>query len=99
MRSGCGPDVGGQGSRAPRSVAQFVIHHRHEPGDCGVVFSAFAGFASPLRHTAVLASCPFGGHEIWWSVAAEDEAAALRLLPQYVVDRATATRVEHVRIP
>jgi hypothetical protein len=80
-------------------VAQFVVHHRHEPGDCGVVFAAFAGFASPLRHTAALASCPFGGHEIWWSVAAEDEVAALRQLPHFVAQRATARRVQEVRVP
>jgi hypothetical protein len=80
-------------------VAQFVLHHHHEAGDCGVVFAAFRGFASPLRRTEPLASCPCGGHEIWWAVTAEDEAAALGLLPHYVAVRATATRVEHVRIP
>lgn len=80
-------------------MPRFVLHHRHERVDCGVVFTAFRGFASPLRHTSALASCPCGGHEIWWTVTAEDEAAALRLLPHYVAERATATRVEQVDIP
>jgi hypothetical protein len=80
-------------------MPRFVIHHRHGAGDCGVVFAAFRGFASPLRRTTTLASCPCGGHEIWWSVTAEDAAAALRQLPHYVAERATATRVDEVRIP
>jgi len=80
-------------------MPRYVIHHRHAAADCGVVFAAFRGFSSPLRHTSTLASCPSGGHEIWWTVAAEDEAAALRLLPEYVAERATATRVEPIRIP
>jgi hypothetical protein len=46
-----------------------------------------------------LASCPVGGHEIWWTVTAEDAAAALRLLPHYVAERSTVTRVEQVPIP
>ena len=81
------------------AVPQYLVHHRHEPGDCGVVFAAFRGFASPLRHTAALASCPCGGHEIWWVVTGDDERAVLGLLPHYVAVRATAVRVEHVRIP
>ena len=80
-------------------MPRFVLHHRHEQGDCGVVFAAFRGFASPLRRTSALASCPCGGHEIWWTVTAEDEATALRLLPHYVTERSTVTRVEQVPIP
>jgi hypothetical protein len=81
------------------AVPQFLIHHRHGADDCGVVFASFHGFASPLRHTPTLSSCPGGGHEIWWSVEAHDEAAALSLLPFYVATRATATRVGPVHIP
>lgn len=80
-------------------MPQFLIHHRHCPDDCGVVFAAFHGFTSPLRRGTTLASCPSGGHEVWWSVTAEDEAAALHMLPYYVATRSTATRVEQVRIP
>ena len=80
--------------RDRRPMPRFVIQHRHEADDCGVVFAAFRGFTSPLRHTPALASCPCGGHEIWWSVTADDESAALRLLPHYVAERATATCVE-----
>jgi hypothetical protein len=80
-------------------MSQFLIHHRHEPRDCGVVFASFAGFDSPLRHHPALASCPGGGHAIWWSVEAASEADALALLPFYVAERATVARVEEIEIP
>ena len=84
-----------QALRMPR----FLIHHRHDPPECGVVFAAFKGHDSPLRHRATLASCAYGGHAIWWEVEAATETAALALLPFYVAERATATRVAEVDIP
>ena len=91
-------------SAGPRSASlcamhRFLIQHRHEPPECGVVFAAFRGHDSPLRHRAALASCAFGGHAIWWTVEATSEAGALSLLPAYVAARATATRVRDVEIP
>jgi hypothetical protein len=80
-------------------MPRFLIHHRHEPRECGVVFASFRGHESPLRHQATLASCAFGGHSIWWSVEAVGEAEALGLLPFFVAERATATRVDDVDIP
>ena len=80
-------------------MSRYLIHHRHQPSECGVVFAAFKGYDSPLRHQATLASCVFGGHAIWWSVEAGGEAEALELLPLYVARRATATRVREVEIP
>jgi hypothetical protein len=80
-------------------MPRFLIQHRHEPHECGVVFASFRGHESPLRHRAALASCASGGHGIWWSVEAASEAAALGLLPFYVAQRATATRVGEVEIP
>lgn len=77
----------------------FLIHHRHEPRECGVVFAAFKGHESPLRHRPTFASCAFGGHSIWWRVQAATEAEALGLLPFYVAQRAIATRVGEVDIP
>jgi hypothetical protein len=77
----------------------FLIHHRHEPRECGVVFAAFKGHESPLRHRTTFASCAFGGHAIWWRVQAATEAEALDLLPYYVAQRATVTRVRKVDIP
>jgi hypothetical protein len=77
----------------------FLIHHRHQAGDCGVVFAAFKGHDSPLRHRRTLASCAFGGHTIWWSVEAPGEREALAQLPFFVAQRATATRVRPVDIP
>jgi len=80
-------------------MPQFLIHHRHEPPECGVVFASFRGFDSPLRHRWTLASCRFGGHAIWWSVDAASATEALRLLPFYVAQRADVTRVDEVEIP
>jgi hypothetical protein len=80
-------------------MPRFLIQHSHEPKECGVVFAAFRGHESPLRHRATLASCAFGGHAIWWCVEAMNESAALTLLPAYVAARATATRVGEVDIP
>ena len=80
-------------------MPSYLLHHHHEPPECGVVYAGFRGFASPLRHQATLASCRSGGHEIWWSVDAEDEEAALRLLPFFVAERTTVTPVAEVEIP
>jgi hypothetical protein len=80
-------------------MARYLLHHRHEPHECGVVFASFKGHQSPLRHQATLASCRSGEHSIWWTVDAAAEADALRLLPRYVAERTTATRVSEVQIP
>jgi hypothetical protein len=78
---------------------RYLLQHRHEPQECGVVFASFKGHESPLRHQATLASCRSGGHAIWWTVEAESEADALRLLPFYVAARTTVARVCEVEIP
>jgi hypothetical protein len=80
-------------------MAQYVLYHRHEPRECGVVFASFKGYASPLRHQPTLASCRSGGHAIWWTVEAATEEDALGLLPSYVAARTTATKVSEVGIP
>ena len=77
----------------------YLLHHRHEPHECGVVFAAFKGHESPLRRRATLASCRSGGHAIWWTVEAASEEAALELLPSYVAVRTTAASVSEVEIP
>jgi len=63
------------------------------------VFASFRGFESPLRHEATIGSCRSGGHALWWTVEATSEAAALALLPFFVAERTTATRVSEVEIP
>ena len=80
-------------------MSQYVLQHRHQPRECGVVFASFKGHESPLRHRATVASCRSGGHAIWWSVEAVSEEEALRLLPAYVARRTTVTRVSEVQIP
>ena len=80
-------------------MSRYLLQHRHEPQECGVVFAAFKGFESPLRHRPTLASCRSGGHAIWWTVEAETEEAALRLLPHYVAERTIVSRVSEVEIP
>ena len=80
-------------------MSQYLLQHRHQPHECGVVFAAFKGHESPLRHRSTLASCRSGGHAIWWSVEAASEEEALRLIPYYVAERTTVTRVNEVQIP
>jgi hypothetical protein len=80
-------------------MTNFLLHHRHEPQECGVVFASFKGHQSPLRHRPTLATCRSGGHEIWWTVEAATEEEALGLLPFYVAERTDATSVSEVEIP
>ena len=80
-------------------MARYLLHHSHQPHECGVVFAAFKGHQSTLRHQPALASCDFGGHAIWWDVEADSQAHALALLPFYLAERTTATRVTPVQIP
>ena len=80
-------------------MSRYLLQHHHEPEECGVAFAAFKGHDSPLRHRATLASCRSGGHAIWWTVEAETEADALRMLPHYVAARTTVTVVSEVDIP
>jgi hypothetical protein len=80
-------------------MAHYLLHHHHEPDECGVVFASFRGHESPLRHRATLASCRSGGHAIWWTVEAATAQDALGLLPGFVADRTTATSVSEVEIP
>ena len=80
-------------------MSRFLLEHHHEPRECGVVFASFKGHQSPLRHQSTLGSCRSGGHAIWWTVDAESEADALRLLPLYVAKRTTVARVSEIDIP
>jgi hypothetical protein len=80
-------------------VSRYLLHHRHDPHECGVVFAAFKGHESPLRRQATLTSCRSGGHAIWWTVDAASEQEALRLLPFYVAERTTVAEVTELKIP
>jgi hypothetical protein len=82
-----------------RPMSRYLLEHRHEPRECGVVFAAFKGHESSLRHRSTLASCRSGGHAIWWAVEAASEEEALGLLPRYVAERTTVSRVSEVQIP
>jgi hypothetical protein len=80
-------------------MARYLLQHRHEPAECGVVFASFKGHSSALRHRTTLASCRSGGHAIWWTVEAATEEDARGLLPFYVAERTTVSRVSQVHIP
>jgi hypothetical protein len=80
-------------------MSRYLLHHRHEPHECAVVFASFKGHESPLRRKPTLGSCRSGGHAIWWTVEAATEEDALALLPFYVAERTTATTVRAVEIP
>jgi hypothetical protein len=91
--------VAAEAARQADRMPSYMLHHRHEPSECGVVYAAFKGHASPLRRQPTVASCDSGGHAIWWTVEAATEDDALALLPFYVAERTTASRVSEVRIP
>ena len=80
-------------------MSRYLLHHRHEPHECGVVFAAFKGHESPLRTRRRWPRARSGGHAIWWTVEAASEADALALLPYYVAERTTVARVTEVQIP
>ena len=77
----------------------FLLHHQHEPLECGAAFAAWRGFSSELRHRAAASTCLAGGHAVWWRVQAADAASARALLPPYVADRTTITEIRPVIIP
>ena len=80
-------------------MPRFLIHHRHEPRECGAAYASFRGFDSPLRHRRALATCPCGGHAIWWAVEASSATDALALVPAFVASRSAVVRVGEVDIP
>jgi hypothetical protein len=80
-------------------MPRYLLHHHHEPAECGPAFAAWKGFDSPLRHHQALGSCLQGGHAIWWDVQASDVHEALALLPPYVAARTTVAAVSQVAIP
>ena len=80
-------------------MPRYLLHHSHQPQECGVVFASFRGHRSRLRHQSTFATCRSGGHEIWWTVEAATEADALGQLPFYVAERTTVTSVSEVEIP
>jgi hypothetical protein len=88
----------GRPGSLPR-MPRFLVHHRHEPHECGIAFASFRGHDSPLRHRAALASCASGDHGIWWAVEAASEQDVLAQLPFFVARRSTLTSVSEVVIP
>jgi hypothetical protein len=80
-------------------MGRFMLEHRHDPEECGVVYASFKGHASPLRHVETMASCLSGGHAIWWTVEAPSAAAALEQLPYFVAQRSTVAEIRGVTIP
>ena len=77
----------------------FILHHRHEPAECGIAFAAWRGFESPLRHHQTVGTCSLGGHELWWLVDAPTRDRALAQLPPWLAARTRATRIGEVSIP
>jgi hypothetical protein len=92
-------DVGERRQAHDRHVPEFIIHHRHDQAECGAVFASFQGFHSVLRRRPAAVSCAYSGHDIWWCVEADTEAAALELIPDFVAARSSATRFERTVIP
>jgi hypothetical protein len=77
----------------------FLLHHRHQPRECGPAYAAWKGFSSELRRCAAASTCLLGGHAIWWRVEAADAGAARALLPPYVAERTAVIEIRSVMIP
>jgi len=97
--SGSGTDALAAADRHAAAIPRLLLHHRHEPHDCGAAYAAFRGHDTPLRHRAAAASCRWGGHEVWWTIEAAGADRALALLPRFVAERTTVTRIDDVVIP
>ena len=80
-------------------MAGFLLHHDHDPAECGIAFAAWRGFASPLRRRATVGTCDRGGHELWWLVDAPSAGAALAQLPPWLAARTRVVEVTDVPIP
>ena len=89
----------GQPSPHARTMASYLLQHRHEPAECAATFAAWKGFDSPLREGTAWCSCPTGGHHLWFVVDAADRDTALGQIPRYLAERSEAVRVAEVRIP
>ena len=94
---GATTDVLGAVPRQLQCMSRFMLQHRHTARRVRRGFRGIQGTREPLRHRTTLASCRSGGHAIWWTVEAETEAEALQLLPYYVAERTTVSRVSEVR--
>ena len=80
-------------------MPRYVLHHRHEAHECGVVFASFKGHNSPLRRQprsprAAPADTQSGGP---WKPPPRQKPLAL--LPPYVAERTAMARVSAVDIP
>ena len=69
-------------------MPRYLLHHHHEPNECGVVFAAFRGFGARFA-TAGAGLLRFGGHSIWWwTVESPSQETALALLPRHLLSLA-----------
>lgn len=80
-------------------MSHVVLRHTHRPGECGVAFAAWNGFASPLRRRPALCSCRQGVHELLFVVEAPGTEEALAMLPPWLAARTAASVVDEVPIP
>jgi hypothetical protein len=97
--SGIAPEVGNAREGEPTVMPIYLLHHRHRPAECEAAFAAWQGFSSELRGSAALSNCLEGGHELWWVIPARDAAAVIELMPRFVAERSSVTRVREVSIP
>ncbi|HKP17230.1 MAG TPA: hypothetical protein VJT84_02045 [Gaiellaceae bacterium] len=77
----------------------YILWHAHRPEECRIAYAAWRGFDSPLRREVTLGSCVDGGHELWWTVVADDAASALAQLPFFLAARTRLSEVTATQIP
>jgi hypothetical protein len=71
----------------------FQLDPPHAPEKCGAAYASFKGGDSSPPDESASAAYGDGGHALWRTVEATHESEALALLPHFVVEGTTVTKV------
>ena len=81
-------------------MSRYLLHHRHAPDECGVVFASFKGHREPASPPADAGLVPLRRpRDLVDGRRRERRRKRSGLLPFYVAERTTITRVSEVQIP
>ena len=79
-------------------MSRYLLQHRHEPARVRRRLRRVQGIREPTSPPPNPRLVPLRRTRIWWTVEAETEVDALRLLPYDVAERTTVSRVSEVEI-
>ena len=80
-------------------VPRYMLHHRHEPHECGVVFASFKGSRKPAAPPGDARLVPLRGARDLVDRRGRIRDGGARAAPFYVAERTTAESVSEVEIP